>query len=289
MEKIVCIYHGNCTDGTTAAAVLLKKYPECKLFPLEHGYRQEQIEQILGSIDRETVVYIVDFSLREEDLKKVIEKAKEVINIDHHISAKDYLEETSKQFKNFKFVFNNNRSGASLTWEYLFKTEPPWIVKYVEDQDIWTWRYGERTRYMNLFLLPYTNKPEEVVKLFEKSPEELLEKGKIVAAFADYLISRYVERAKETPVRIGDYTVRGFNTNYFQSEIGNILSTKFREAVLLFNIQGTDVKLSFRSCEGQEPSALDLAKLLGGGGHKNAAGALVSLKEFFKMIKLEES
>lgn len=289
MEKVICIYHGNCTDGTTAAAVLLKKYPQCKLFPLEHGYKQEQIEQILDNIDRETVVYIVDFSLKEKDLKKVIEKAKEVINIDHHISAKDYLEKMNREYSNFTFVFNNNRSGASLTWEYLFKTEPPWIVKYVEDQDIWTWKYGEKTRYMNLYLLPYTNKPEEIVKLFEKPHEELLEKGKILAAFADYLINRYVERAKETPVRIGSYTVRGFNTNYFQSEIGNILSTKFGEAVLLFNIQGTDVKLSFRSCEGQKPNALDLAKMLGGGGHKNAAGALVGLKEFFEMIKLEEN
>ncbi len=288
MEKVLCIYHGNCTDGTTAAAVLLKKHPDCQLFPLEHGYKPEQMEQVLQSTDRETTVYIVDFSLKKDDLIKLIKKAKQVINIDHHISAKEYLEEIDKQYNNFTFVFNNNRSGASLSWEYLFSTEPPWVVKYVEDQDIWTWKYGENTRYMNLYLLPYTNKPEEVVKLFEKPPEELIEKGKIVASFADYLINRYVERARETPVKIGKYTVKGFNTNYFQSEIGNILSTKFGEAILLFSVQGTDVKLSFRSCEGQKPNALDLASILGGGGHKNAAGALVKLKDFFKMIELEE-
>ncbi|WP_457643668.1 DHH family phosphoesterase [Persephonella sp.] len=288
MEKVVCIYHGNCTDGTTAAAVLLKKYPQCRLFPLEHGYTEEALNEILSAVDRDTTVYIVDFSLREEDLKKLLQKAKRVINIDHHISVKELLEKIDREYENYTFVFNNNRSGASLTWEYIFGTQPPWIVRYVEDQDIWTWKYGEKTKYVNLYLLPMTNKPEEIVRLFDEPVEELIEKGKIIASFTDYLINRFVERAKETPVKIGRYLVKGYNTNYFQSEIGNILATKHDQAVLLFNIQGTDVKMSFRSNTGHSPDALDLAKELGGGGHRNAAGALVPLTEFFKMIQIQE-
>jgi len=288
MGKVVCIYHGNCTDGTTAAAVLLKKYGNCMLFPLEHGYKEEAVKEILENIDQDTKVYIVDFSLKEKDLIKVIQKSKEVINIDHHISAKETLERIAEKYSNFKFIFNNDRSGASLTWEYLFGDNPPWIVKYVEDQDIWKWRYGEKTKYVNLYLLPLTNKPEKIVQLFDRPVDEIIEKGKIIASFTDYLINRFVERAKETPVRIGDYIVKGYNTNYFQSEIGNILSTQNNQAVLLFTIQGLDVKMSFRSNEGNKPDALELAKILGGGGHKNAAGAVISLTEFYKMIQLEE-
>ncbi|WP_457639410.1 DHH family phosphoesterase [Persephonella sp.] len=287
MGKTVCIYHGNCTDGTTAAAVLLKKYPDCKLFPVEHGYTQDILEEILKNVDSDTTVYIVDFSLKEEDLKKLLSMAKEVINIDHHISVKELLEKLDKQYPNYRYVFNNNRSGASLTWEYLFGSEPPWIVRYVEDQDIWKWEYGENTKYVNLYLLPLTNKPEEVLKLFDRPVEEIIEKGKVIASFTDYLINRYVERAKETLVKIGNYTVKAFNTNYFQSEIGNILATKYNQAVLLYTIQGKDVKMSFRSNTGHKPDALDLAKELGGGGHRNAAGALVPLKEFVKMVQFE--
>lgn len=290
MDKIVCIYHGNCTDGTTSAAVLLKKYPDCKLFPLEHGYTEENFQEVLNEIDNNTTVFIVDFSLKEEDLKAVLKKAKEVINIDHHISVKEKLEKFARKYSNFKYIFDNTKSGASLTWEYLFGGEPPWIVKYVEDQDIWTWRYGEKTKYVNLYLLPLTNKPEEILKLFDKPVEEILENGKIIASFTDYMINRFVERAKETPVKIGDYIVKGFNTNFFQSEIGNILATKYNEAVVLFNFSGENVKLSFRSNTGQKPDALELATILGGGGHKNAAGAVVSIKDFFKMVEkaLEE-
>ncbi|SNZ09971.1 Oligoribonuclease NrnB or cAMP/cGMP phosphodiesterase, DHH superfamily [Persephonella hydrogeniphila] len=288
MGKVVCIYHGNCTDGTTAAAVLLKKYPDCILYPMEHGYKEDIFGEILKNVDKDTTVYIVDFSLKEEDLKRLLSKAKEVINIDHHISAKDYLKKIEKEYSNFKFVFDNNKSGASLSWEYIFGGEPPWIIKYVEDQDLWKWEYGENTKYVNLYLLPITNQPEKVVKLFDEPVEEIINKGKIIASFTDYLINRYIERAKETPVKIGQYTVKAFNTNYFQSEIGNILATKHNQAVLLFNIQGLDVKMSFRSNTGHKPDALELATILGGGGHRNAAGALVPLHKFIKMIQFEE-
>lgn len=85
-------------------------------------------------------------------------------------------------------------------------------------------------------------------------------------------------------MKIGDYKVRAYNTGLFQSEIGNILSTKFDQAVCLFSINGDYVKLSFRSLDSHNPSALDLAKLLNGGGHRNAAGASVSITEFCSML-----
>lgn len=52
----------------------------------------------------------------------------------------------------------------------------------------------------------------------------------------------------------------------------------------MFSINGNFVKFSIRGNEGQSPTALDVAKLLGGGGHKNAAGAEIPLNDFLKMI-----
>jgi hypothetical protein len=34
MEHVVCIYHKNCIDGTTAAAVVLKRFPSADVVPL---------------------------------------------------------------------------------------------------------------------------------------------------------------------------------------------------------------------------------------------------------------
>ncbi len=282
--KIVCIYHKNCTDGTTAAAIVLKKYPDAVCIGLEHNFKEEDFENILNIIDNETVVYIVDFSLKPQFLEKVIKKAKEVINIDHHISAREILEKESEKFDNFKFVFDNNKSGASLTWQYLFGDNPPDLVKYVEDKDIWKWQYGDLTKYVNDYLFIFTNKPEKVKNLLNEDISEIIEKGKIINMYSTYIINTFVEKAKDLYIRIGNYIIRAFNSGLFQSEIGNLLSTKYNEAVCLFSINGDFVKLSFRSLDNHNPSALDLAKLLNGGGHKNAAGASVSINEFCNMI-----
>ncbi len=284
MEKVVCIYHKNCTDGTTSAAVLLKKFPNCKLFPLNHNYKEDDINQILEAIDKDTVVYITDFSLKPEDLKKVLEKAKKVINIDHHIGVKETLEKIAKEYTNFEFVFDNDHSGASLTWKYLFGEPIPELIKYVEDKDIWRWKYKEDTKYVDAYLIMLTDKPEEMKNLIEADIEKIKEKGKIISEFMDYLVNKFVENTNPTYLKIGNFVVKGFNAVWFQSEIGNKLSIKYNEPVALFSINGDFVKLSFRSVEGQKQNALQLAKLLGGGGHKHAAGAGISLNEFCNMI-----
>ncbi len=282
--KTVCIYHKNCTDGTTAAAILMLKYPDCILFPLDHNYRDEELQPILDSVDKDTTVYIVDFALKSPYLEKLAEKAKEIINLDHHISAKDFLEEFEKKHPNFKLVFDNNKSGASITWHYLFGDNPPPIVKYVEDKDIWKWEFGEETKYVNDYLFLFTNKPEQIKELLNKDINEIIEKGKIINQYTTYIIDTFVEKAKDLFIQVGSYKVRAYNTGLFQSEIGNKLSTIYDEPVCLFSINGDYVKLSFRSLDHHNPSALDLAKLLNGGGHKNAAGASINLREFCNII-----
>lgn len=287
MEKVIGIYHKNCNDGTTSASVLLKKFPNAKLFPLSHNYKEEDFEEILNNIDKDTVVYIVDFALREEDAKRILEKAKKVINIDHHIGVKEELENLAKKYENFVFVFDNNSSGASLTWKYLFGEPIPKFIKLVEDKDIWKWEFGEETKYLNNYISMFVNNPEKLKGLLDIDTKDIEEKGKIITEFTDYLINKFVENAEPTILKIGNYNVKSFNTGLFQSEIGNILSDKYGEAVALFNISGNFVKLSFRSIEGQKPTALELAKILKGGGHKHAAGAGISLNEFCNIIVKE--
>lgn len=282
--KIVCLYHKNCTDGTTAAGIVLKKYPEAVCIGLDHNFKEEDFENILNIVDSETTVYIVDFSLKPEYLEKLVKKVKEVINLDHHISAKEVLEKEAQKLDNFKFIFDNNRSGASITWQYLFGGSMPDIVKYVEDKDIWKWEYGDLTKYVNNYLFLFTNKPEEIKNLLDEDISNIIDKGKIINMYSSYIINTFVEKAKDMYIRIGNYTVRAFNTGLFQSEIGNLLSIKYNEAVCLFSINGDFVKFSFRSLDNHNPSALDLAKLLNGGGHRNAAGASVSINEFCNMI-----
>ena len=103
MKRIVGIYHGDCADGTTAAAVLLKKFPDIKLFPLKHRYDEEAFEELLKKIDKDTIVYTVDNVIGVERFLPV---AKEVISIDHHISEKGGAEKLAKEAKKTKEAFS---------------------------------------------------------------------------------------------------------------------------------------------------------------------------------------
>jgi nanoRNase/pAp phosphatase (c-di-AMP/oligoRNAs hydrolase) len=53
----------------------------------------------------------------------------------------------------------------------------------------------------------------------------------------------------------------------------------------VFDIRGSQVRLSFRSLDHHTPSAFDIASSLGGGGHKNAAGASIARDDFLKMLR----
>lgn len=285
MEKIIGIYHGKCADGATAAAVLLSEYPEIDLHPILHGYKKSNLEEIQQNIDKNTIVYIVDFALREGHTEKIISKARKVINIDHHIGEQEQLETLKNTHDNFDYVFDNNRSGASLTWIYFNGDKNiPEIIKIVEDFDIWKFEFGDRTKYIASYF--YTMQDPKVIKsYFINGIEELIEKGKITNHYSEALQKSFLEKIEPVYLKINTDIVPAFNVSFFKSEIGDKLSIKMDCAVILFSITGSDVTCSIRSKDHQSPSALDIAKSLGASGQKNAAGARFTFEKFVELIQ----
>jgi len=289
-EKIIGIYHKDCLDGTTAAAILLKQFPAVLLRPLSHHYTEDALEEIVKEADPKAVVYIVDFSLREDHTEKLLEKAGEVINIDHHVGAEEKLRALDAQYENFTYVFNNNRSGASLAWEYFYgrKTIPE-LVLLVEDGDIGKFEFPDKTKWSGGVLMPLMNQPAKVLELFEKPIQTILSEGKVTTDFMDFLIEMYHTHNEPISLQIGEHIVVAYNANFnverMRSTLGHILVEKHHATVALFRISRDEVAFSFRGLDAVEPSALALASMLGGNGHRNAAGAAVSLKEFCEMIE----
>ena len=289
-EKIIGIYHKDCLDGTTAAAILLKQFPTVLLRPLSHRYTEEDLGAIVEETDSTTIVYIVDFSLREGHTEKLLEKAREVINIDHHIGAEERLRALGTQHGHFTFVFNNDRSGASLTWIYFHgEKNIPKIILYVEDSDIWRFSFGDETRFAVSYLYGFSGKPEELLALLERGDSAtayVLERGKMIWEYRDSLTKILIESVTPVNIKVGEHAVPMHNTpEFLRSDVGHILSKKLGKTVATFIIDNHTVRLHFRGENEYSPSALDLAKILGGGGHRNAAGAAVSLKEFCEMIE----
>ncbi|MDP3726098.1 MAG: DHHA1 domain-containing protein [bacterium] len=288
-ETIVGIYHKDCLDGTASAAVLLKKFPFCTLFPLSHRYTEHALSQIIKKITSKTVVYITDFSLREGHTEKFIRKASSVINIDHHIGAEERLRILDKTHDNFTFVFNNDRSGASLTWIYSFgEKNIPQVIQYVEDSDLWRFKLGDKTRFAASYLYSLSGKPKELLTLLKKGNKvvkKILEKGKMIWEYRNELTKLLLKNVEPINIKIGKHVVPAQDTPEFLcSDIGHELAVQFKKTVATFTISGNIVRLHFRGEKKYKLSALMLAKILGGGGHRNAAAASVSLKDFCKMI-----
>ena len=119
----VCIYHGGCPDGFTAAWAAKQAYPDAELVPGYYGAPPPDV----GGCD----VLIVDFSYPRPVLIEMEMVASRLRVYDHHKTAEADLEGLSF------CVFDMERSGAGLAWDELVGGERPWLIDYVEDRDLW--------------------------------------------------------------------------------------------------------------------------------------------------------
>lgn len=281
MKKVTAIYHKDCSDGTTAAAVILKKFPGAKVFPLHHTFTKEELDAVLSEIDNETEVYTVDCVI---GVREILASGHKVSSLDHHSGVKEEYQRLAEEDKNFTFIFDNDKSGSSLAWSYFFPDqEIPWLVKYAEDVDLWKWKYGRDTKNVINYFSLFTNQPEEYLKYFNSDLSDIKLFGKSITMYKDEKEKQYSE-IQPIKIKIGDYKVLAFNLVNSRSEMGHIFSEKYNQTVLLYNIDGDSVKLSLRAFTDYKPSAFELASLLGGGGHDKAAGGKIPLKKFIDMI-----
>ena len=83
-------------------------------------------------------------------------KAKQVTVIDHHVTAKQDLEGLI-QSGAVDGVFDMDKAGCLLTWEWFFKDrEPPPAFLAVSDRDLWRFeRPGTRNIFPALTSYPY--------------------------------------------------------------------------------------------------------------------------------------
>lgn len=287
------IHHAKCADGWCAAYVAKKKYPEATLMPVDYGMDFTSLISACGN----THVLMVDFSFPTREQNDLVAKTAYSFKIlDHHKTAQVVLEGAPYA------VFDMKRSGAGLTWDWLFgeiklpiyrdgkptgefikAADPlprPWYVNYVEDRDLWNWKLPEsREICAYLGTLPFTTEAWD--KLRDMSPEEAAELGEGALAQIQHYVRDIVQDAK-TGLLAG-CKVAILNAPYLNcSEVGNELAKTHDISLTWFEPGDGTVQFSLRSIGNFDVSAV--AKRFGGGGHKNAAGFKLSLLEGRKLI-----
>lgn len=266
------LYHANCPDGFCAAWVLRTAFPEATFTPAYYGQRPPKV--------RGKHVLIVDFSYPRATLEAMRTEAASLQVLDHHKSAQAELEGLPY------CVFDMDRSGARLAWDHLailgllpqkfhgwdthlFELgEAHWLVDYVQDRDLWRWELPQ-SRAINAALSSYQRDFAVWSMLARRTPDDMIKEGEAIVRYQQTVIDTHVRNA--TLISLQGHTVPIVNATTLQSEIGNALCENKPFSVTWFDRQDGSRQFSLRSREdGVDVS--EIAKIYGGGGHRNAAG-----------------
>lgn len=132
--KTLCIYHGNCADGFMSAWIVRRALSSSAV-DFHAGVYQDQPPDVTGRD-----VLLVDFSYKRPVMTEIVAKANSVTVLDHHkTAAEDLL--PMLDAGEIRGVFDMERSGAGITWDFYFPSEPrPFLVNHVEDRDLWRFK-----------------------------------------------------------------------------------------------------------------------------------------------------
>lgn len=262
-KNIVVLYHGNCTDGFSAAWVAWKKF----------GANAEYVgiglddAPLRGLVNKE--IYFLDCTYKAKYMPELIRKNKNLVVVDHHITNKAI----AKMARDY--LFDLNHSAAVLSWKYFYNNKKiPRLLKHVEDVDLWKFKIPyskEIIAFMDLFDFNFKTW-DKLVKDFENPPkyQEYIKQGRLILKYEDKIVERLVASFAR-PVSFAGYKVYAVNSPNFHSRVAGLLAEKYPPIGIVWREEKNgSVHVSLRSNGTVDVS--EIAARFGGGGHKKAAG-----------------
>lgn len=280
------IYHANCWDGFCAAWVARRALGEIEAFP---GYYGQSPPNVMGR-----TVYLLDFSYKRADMRRLLSQAHAVTVLDHHKTAIAELDGLHDEFIMRPDLIQNppgaelpiiwidvEKSGARLAWEFFMRqfgpapadiTIPPspWLVDYTEDRDLWRHALAESENInaaLRSYPLDFTLWDEFHESVGQR--EMFKREGAAIRRAERQIVSTHIRNARE--IEMDGHRVLSVNATVLFSEIAGELAKGRPFGACYFDRQDGKRQWSLRSDEnGLDVSAL--ARTHGGGGHAHAAG-----------------
>jgi uncharacterized protein len=251
-------------------------------------------------------VLIMDVSYSISIFKNIVQSAKSVLFIDHHISniedIVDYIK-TLNDPRKVKIIYDKSRCGATLTWKYFFPRKTiPLFLKYIEDNDTGTWKYDKTKPFIfslesNYHMSPYLSNLSKWKKILSKlTVGKMIKEGYVMKKYHDNLVNKNAkkyslelfpskkiyDRFGNFFIKVGQYKVAVFCGMGSPSvtSIGNkLLESVDCDFVMVWtlNIDRKEYVISMRS---KAVDISEIAKLFGGGGHKLAGAFSFSVNEY---------
>jgi uncharacterized protein len=280
MAKPLCIYHGSCDDGFAAAWCVRSKLADhVEFYP---GVYQSEPP----AHDGRDVIF-VDFSYKRPVLDSMARAAKSILILDHHKTAQQDLRDLGEppafeiwrrdawegelpQSSRMRALFEMERSGATLAWDYFVGGERPMFVEYIEDRDLWRKRLPDVDAF-TFGLRSYPQEFETWDMLIRRGTDELIAEGRIIERYYRLRVNELKRSAYRAT--LAGHLVWIANAPVFAaSEAAGELAERDAAAfgACYSETAGGRFDYELRSRGDLDVSAI--AQRFGGGGHKNAAG-----------------
>lgn len=271
----IVYYHDHCMDGLGAKfSAWLHFKDSAEYRPFTYG------KTVVDDVDNATV-YFLDSSVKLDILQDLCTKASSVHIIDHHKTARDDLVGQDLPM-NAHLVFDMERSGAVMAWDYFFSGIPvPRVLELIQDRDLWRHDFEEST------LLYYA-----------KQSRSDVDERFILHCAEDF---DYLDQIIGSGVPIKDYVdvqLNSMQEDFFLVDIGehkdvptiNCAHNLISDVLDLYLKQNPNVpfaaayidtsdtrKWSLRSTKETGFDVGALAREFGGGGHAQASGFVTKI------------
>ena len=274
--KNIVIYHEvkrnvACPDGFAAAWVANKYLSNAILIGCVYG------DLIPDSIEDGDNVTIVDFSFSKQQLESLLERNCKILVLDHHKTAWDNLKDLSKQIN---AQFDMEQCGATMAWNHFFPIDPmPVFLEYIRDRDLWLHQLSHTHEiHAALSSIGQSFALYDMIAPLDKADLQAVfgNFGKKIIIDKEEKIKKIVQRVER--ILISDIffvpaIILSADEDALTSDICAYMYTTIYPSepfVCCINSNGAYSLRSNR--DGSNFDVGSLAKQLGGGGHRNAAG-----------------
>lgn len=253
------LYHAHCADGFGGAYAAWRALgDEATYLPVQYG---GEVPEIAPGTD---AVWMIDFSYPRDQILALHTKYPKLVILDHHRTAQADL--AGLDFA----IFDMDKSGAVLAWEHFHPGEPvPMLLRYVQDRDLWTWKLPD-SREVSAGLWSYPMNFATWDGLIRRV-DRLADEGAGILRYMKQQTEMIISQAKRG--ELAGHIVPICNATSLWSEVGEALCERYPDdafAAAYYDLSNGLRKWSLRSRGEFDVSAI--ARQLGGGGHRNAAG-----------------
>ena len=277
--RTLCFYHADCIDGWTSAWIVQKALDNVVLLPSTYT-------DLPGQVGAGQDVILVDFRYPLDTMKDLCTQARSVLVLDHHKTAQEMLEPwiTSAKPQNIDAVFDQQRCGAMIAWEWfeacglLEERSKPRLLDYVQDYDLWQHKQPF-THEVHAVLEFYPPTIKDWDHLAQRAISEIACEGMPILRNHQRQCARLLENAYTTT--IDGWTVPVVNApRQYRNELAHEMAKEQPFAAVYYDGK-THRHYSLRA-DKNNPEAPDLAQIAaryGGGGHRHAAAFDIPLEE----------